>query len=109
MEQLNIRLLGIYNPQNKSEVYEELAQVFIDKIYVPTLREHLEDIPILTDYKISILQEDLKGKATQSFSSFLHQNLWPGNVRELFNTIAYYYLNQVKYKDFLSKWKGEEL
>ena len=59
-------------------------------IYLPALRERVEDIPSLVWFFIQRLQRDLGRRITkvpQAVMSALQQHGWPGNVRELENVI----------------------
>ncbi len=59
-------------------------------IYIPPLRERMEDIPSLVSYFIKNLNnkvyKDIKGANADFVSGLLNYN-WPGNVRELQNVI----------------------
>lgn len=59
-------------------------------IYIPPLRDRMEDIPSLVSYFIKTLNEkvykDIKGANVDFISGLLKYN-WPGNVRELQNVI----------------------
>jgi transcriptional regulator of aroF, aroG, tyrA and aromatic amino acid transport len=59
-------------------------------IFIPSLRERLEDIPSLTQYFIerlnSRLNKNIRG-AQHEFITQLMRHDWPGNVRELKNVI----------------------
>jgi two-component system response regulator AtoC len=59
-------------------------------IYVPTLRERIEDIPLLTDYflckycsQMSLNVPEIKSDALEVLKSYE----WPGNIRQLQNVI----------------------
>ncbi len=59
-------------------------------IYIPTLRERIEDIPALVDYSIDkysrqmcICKPDMRNDAIETLQSYE----WPGNIRELQNVI----------------------
>ena len=59
-------------------------------IYVPTLRERIEDIPLLTEYflckysnQMSINLPEIKNDALEVLQSYE----WPGNIRQLQNVI----------------------
>lgn len=58
-------------------------------IYVPPLRERVEDISAFAEYFINELNKKYNEKKiiTQSFIENLKKNDWPGNVRELANFI----------------------
>ena len=57
---------------------------------MPSLRQRIEDIPLLTDYFVSYFNVDLNKNITiipsEVRKAFLHYG-WPGNVRELRSTI----------------------
>jgi DNA-binding NtrC family response regulator len=59
-------------------------------IFVPALRERVEDIPVLADYFIKVYcaanKVDPKQLADEALLA-LKRYAWPGNVRELENTI----------------------
>lgn len=59
-------------------------------IYIPTLRERKEDIPLLINYFIGFFNKEFK-KSVNGVSpealAFLTKYSWPGNVRELKNVI----------------------
>lgn len=59
-------------------------------IYVPTLRERVEDIPLLTDYFISIYSKQMAMNAPnidRDAIETLQTFEWPGNIRQLQNVI----------------------
>ena len=60
-------------------------------IYVPPLRERLEDIPMLTEHLLAALCEDKGLPAVQKVAGAAMMKLrsysWPGNVRELKNVL----------------------
>ena len=59
-------------------------------IYVPTLRERIEDIPLLADHFMAMLAREY-GRRPKTFEpdavATLQRYAWPGNVRELRNLI----------------------
>ena len=59
-------------------------------IYVPPLRERVEDIPLLVEHFISMLRrqtgKQVEGITAQALNK-LKQHGWPGNVRELQNAV----------------------
>jgi nitrogen regulation protein NR(I) len=61
-------------------------------IELPTLRQRLDDLPLLLDYFIRLYNREL-GKQVQSAApgvlEMLRQHLWPGNVRELQSAVKY--------------------
>ncbi|MGA1794594.1 MAG: sigma-54 interaction domain-containing protein [bacterium] len=59
-------------------------------IFLPSLRERKEDIPLLTDYFIEHYNENLNKKVkgiTEDAMEYLMDYDWPGNVRELKNVL----------------------
>lgn len=73
------------------EFREDLYYRFsVIEIFIPPLREHREDIPLLVDHFLSILSGQYN-KPRQQFSEASIEILkaydWPGNVRELRNVI----------------------
>jgi two-component system response regulator HydG len=61
-------------------------------IYLPSLRQRREDIPLLADYFIQLMNQKT-GKRISGLSSLALQRFmdysWPGNVRELENAIEH--------------------
>ncbi|NOY23145.1 MAG: sigma-54-dependent Fis family transcriptional regulator [Acidobacteria bacterium] len=59
-------------------------------IYVPTLRERVDDIPLLVEHFISVLRrktgKQVEGITSQALNK-LKTHGWPGNVRELQNAV----------------------
>ena len=59
-------------------------------IYVPTLRERIEDIPLLADHFMAVLAREY-GRRPKTFEpdavATLQRYPWPGNVRELRNLV----------------------
>lgn len=61
----------------------------IMRIEIPSLRDRIEDLPVITDsiiYKLRMSGFDITGITHSALSKLLHYN-WPGNVRELHNII----------------------
>lgn len=60
------------------------------RIYLPPLRERIEDISLLTDHFINKYNKEnglnVSGMETDA-KELLHNYQWPGNIRELENTI----------------------
>jgi len=62
------------------------------RIVIPDLREHIEDIAILTQYALQCLYRDGRTRARSlrgAALAVLERLSWPGNVRELQSAIAY--------------------
>ena len=72
--------------QLRHDLYYRLSGVLLD---VPTLRDRVDDIPLLVDYFLKRVQRD--GGPHRGFDSSAMQALraysWPGNVRQLENTV----------------------
>ena len=93
---VNVRFIAATNKNLKEEIeqgrfredlYHRLAVILID---VPKLQDRLSDIPLLTNYFMSILtnQEGLDAKEISQIAlKKLHNYPWTGNVRELRNVI----------------------
>jgi len=93
---VDIRLIAATN----KNLYEEVSQnrfredlfyrLNVFPIYIPPLREHKEDIAILTDYFLrqfnSDLKKNIRGISPEAMN-LLKRYYWPGNVRELQNVI----------------------
>ena len=71
----------------RNDLYYRLNVV---NIHAPALRERMEDLPLLTDYFIKRLNDQL-GMVLQGISSdalnLLMSYDWPGNIRELQNAV----------------------
>ncbi len=71
----------------RADLYYRLS---VFPIYLPALRERLEDIPSLVWFFIQRLQPELGRRITKvprAVMSALQQHSWPGNVRELENVV----------------------
>ena len=74
---------NIENGKFREDLYYRL-NVF--PIHIPSLRDRLEDVPLLVDYFMKTLRKELAiCKLTDSTVEQLSQYDWPGNVRELAN------------------------
>ncbi len=77
----------IKNGQFRDDLYYRINVV---NIYLPPLRERVEDMPLLTDYFINLfnakLKKDIKCVSSEVMEQFMTYT-WPGNVRELENVI----------------------
>jgi DNA-binding NtrC family response regulator len=61
-------------------------------IFVPPLRERLEDLPALVDYYLKKLAAEKRRPAiaiSDEAMRFLKRCDWPGNVRELINALEF--------------------
>lgn len=72
------------------DLYYRLAVI---PLSVPSLRQRVEDIPLLVDYFVEKMNHSLFECHFLNFSTkvwnFLNSYEWPGNVRELKNVIEY--------------------
>lgn len=77
----------INNNTFREDLYYRLNVI---PIYIPPLRERLEDIPLFVSFFINKLNEKLNKKVEGTEAEFIHRLMkhsWPGNVRELQNVI----------------------
>ncbi len=84
---------------NRNLLVEVAAQRFRQDLYyrlnvltvtLPSLKEHLEDVPVLTDFLVRQLAADLGlelPRVTPEALAALRAHDWPGNVRELRNVL----------------------
>jgi len=95
----DFRLITATNRNLEQEIKKGLFRsdlfyrINVFPIYIPPLREHLQDIPLLVDYFLKE-QTNKKGKKYRIISEeemlSLMQYHWPGNVRELKNSVERY-------------------
>lgn len=95
---VNVRVICATNQDldmkiRKGEFREDLYyRINVVPIYIPTLREHHEDIPLLLDYFLRFYQSTIS-TPVREFSPELIGLLtayhWPGNTRELKNLVEY--------------------
>jgi two-component system response regulator GlrR len=81
------------NEVKKGNFREDLFyRIHVIPIFLPPLRERKEDIPLLAEYYLRNLGEQM-GKRFKGFTPEAIQKLmsydWPGNVRELRNSVEY--------------------
>jgi transcriptional regulator with PAS, ATPase and Fis domain len=61
-------------------------------LYIPPLKDRIDDIPILIDHFLSAFSKDnskvIRGVSDNVLKNFVQYD-WPGNIRELKNTINY--------------------
>jgi two-component system response regulator AtoC len=57
------------------------------RIYVPPLRDRIDDIPLLARHLMQQLPVDLRKRLTDGATEVLKEHDWPGNVRELRNVV----------------------
>ena len=93
---VDVRIISATNKDLKEEVSGEkfredlYYRVAVFPIFVPSLREHKEDIPLLIAHFLKVYNERA-GKGVKSVSEkameVLMNYAWPGNIRELENVI----------------------
>ena len=93
---VNVRIIAATNQDLREMVKdgkfrEDLYyRLNVFPVIVPPLRERLDDIPELVEYKIKELNEEM-GKSITSVDPAVYKRLrdydWPGNVRELYNRV----------------------
>ena len=96
--EIDVRVIVATNKNLEAEVKngsfrEDLFyRIHVIPIYLPSLRERKEDIPLLVDHFLKIFSRQMK-KKLKGLTPMAMQKLmlydWPGNVRELENTIEY--------------------
>jgi two-component system response regulator AtoC len=93
---VNVRIIAATNIDLDKAVQEKkfrqdlFYRLNVINIYTPTLRERIEDIPLLTEYfickysnQMSISVPKIKSEALDALQSYE----WPGNIRQLQNVI----------------------
>jgi len=95
---VDVRILTATNKNLEEEVKsgkfrEDLFyRIYVIPIYLPSLRERKEDIPLLVDHFLKKfdqkMKKGIKGISTPALQKLLAHS-WPGNVRELENTLEY--------------------
>ena len=93
---VNVRIIAATNRDLESAIVkgrfrEDLYyRLKVVSIFLPLLKDRLEDIPALTDFFLARYSQEAKVEnpgITKKAKAFLATNLWKGNVRELGNTI----------------------
>ena len=62
------------------------------RINIPPLREHLEDVTVLTEHLLKRIAGDRPYRIDPDAVALLARHDWPGNVRELYHTLERAYL-----------------
>lgn len=95
---VNVRLLTATNRDLKSlvesgEFREDFYyRIHVFEIHLPALRDRREDIPLLIEYFLQELSQQLGRHVTgiaRDALQLLMQHTWPGNVRELRNALEH--------------------
>ena len=66
----------------REQLYHRLREC---EIYIPSLRERIEDVPLIVEHYIAKHNKEMGDQKTVSSAAveYLQQYQWPGNVREL--------------------------
>ena len=93
---VDVRIIAATNKNLKAEAQkghfrEDLYyRLHIIPIYLPPLREHMDDVPLLTDHFVQRIREQLNTpnltiaeEAVRKLATYQ----WPGNIRELENVL----------------------
>ena len=73
----------------RRDLFYRLSTVMVS---LPPLRSHMEDLPLLVDYRIRTSNMRFVNKVEKispDVLEFLNSYSWPGNVRELFHVVDY--------------------
>ncbi|SHN36001.1 sigma 54-interacting response regulator [Chitinophaga sp. CF418] len=93
---VNVRIVAATNKDLEHEMAEGrfrmdlYYRLNVFPVWMPPLRERLEDIPLLVDHFIRVYNERYQKKMEGIATSALHHLMnyhWPGNIRELENCI----------------------
>ncbi len=80
--------LKVENNQFREDLFYRLD---VASLYIPPLRERIEDIPLFINYFLETESKD-KGTGAKKISEealkIMIKYNWPGNIRELVNTVA---------------------
>ncbi len=95
---IDVRLISATHRNLKELVAKErlredlFYRLHVIPIYLPPLRERMEDIPLLVDSFLKEIQlrseKQVQGVGKEVMERFM-QYSWPGNIRELINTLEY--------------------
>ncbi len=95
---IDVRLISATHRNLKELVARERLRedlyyrLHVIPIYLPPLRERMEDIPLLVDSFVKELRmrtdKPVQGITREVMEKFI-QYSWPGNIRELINTLEY--------------------
>jgi DNA-binding NtrC family response regulator len=93
---VNVRLIAATNRDLKKEVNagrfrEDLFyRISVFQIQLPSLRERIDDIPLLANYFLQYFSEKTNKKINHiapAYIKLLQKHIWKGNIRELKNII----------------------
>src|SRR5690606_22777357 len=80
-------ITGVQSGESRGDLYHRLNEF---KIYVPPLRERIEDLSFFINYFIEKTSYELRKNVTHfspELMTMLYRYAWPGNLRELGNVI----------------------
>lgn len=111
---INVRIIAATNKDLEEEVkkgkfrMDLFYRLNVFPIYLPTLRDRKDDIPILIDYymnKICKKENKYKKKIDENLMQKFMQYEWPGNIRELQNIVERIINTENIPKEILKKHK----
>jgi DNA-binding NtrC family response regulator len=101
--QVDVRIIAATNAllEELMETGEFLADLYdrlsFAELLLPPLRKRREDIPLLIDYFVSRLHQEIPNLETKSFTAAAIKELqayhWPGNIRQLKNLVERLYIS----------------
>ena len=95
-EKIDVRIIAATNRNLEEMIINNLFRedlyyrLNVIPIYIPTLKERLDDIPILVNFFIDKLNKKLNKVVKKTDLPFINKLMeyeWPGNIRELQNVI----------------------
>ena len=93
---VNVRVIAATNKNLEKEIEKEtfrqdlFHRLSVIPIHVPSLDERKDDIPLLTDYFLELICEEMgivKKTFTTDALNLMKERNWPGNIREFRNVI----------------------
>jgi len=93
---VNVRVIAATNKNLEKEIEKEtfrqdlFHRLSVIPIHVPSLDERKEDIPLLTNYFLELICEEMgivKKSFTKEALNLMQERNWPGNIREFRNVI----------------------
>lgn len=93
---VNVRVIAATNKNLEKEIEKEtfrqdlFHRLSVIPIHVPSLDERKDDIPLLTDYFLELICEEMgivKKTFTTDALNLMQERNWPGNIREFRNVI----------------------
>lgn len=93
---VNVRVIAATNKNLEKEIEKEtfrqdlFHRLSVIPIHVPSLDERKDDIPLLTDYFLELICEEMgivKKSFTKEALNLMQERNWPGNIREFRNVI----------------------